>query len=89
MALLVSRNCNHLKCCLTQRPGGLQVQEYVVAGLHDHMMNWKVDLDVTGINNSFVISVCASHPDASGAQQTLVDTDLGSLNKMLMACLSK
>lgn len=34
-----------------------QVQQYIVAGLHDHMMNWKVDLDVTGINNTFVISV--------------------------------
>ncbi|KAK9844758.1 hypothetical protein WJX74_006497 [Apatococcus lobatus] len=49
-----------------ESPFGVQVQQYVVAGLHDHMMNWKVDLDVTGINNTFVVSdvTAGSYVDA-------------------------
>lgn len=35
-------------------PFGTRVHKYVFANLHDHLSSWKVDLDVVGVNNSFV-----------------------------------
>jgi Cu2+-containing amine oxidase len=40
----------------TEREGPFnrRVHTYVNAPLHDHLSNWKVDIDVAGTNNSFL-----------------------------------
>lgn len=44
-------------------PFGVPVHKRVIANLHDHLSSWKVDLDVHGLNNTFVKEVGGIFPD--------------------------
>lgn len=45
-------------------PFGTRVHEYTFANLHDHLCNWKIDLDVLGVENSVHrhVSYCLIKP---------------------------
>lgn len=63
-------------------PFGTRVHSHTLAHIHDHMSGWKVDLDVLGTNNTFLLSTAraGTYAEALASLQQQADAGDGDLD---------